>query len=160
MPMAKQLPAPELLRKLLRYDAGTGKLYWRTRHPADTGDAAEYCERWNRRYAGAEAFTTRHNTGHLRGWIMDHNVAAQRVIWAMTYGKWPEGIIKHANGDNADNRISNLTSTDPDDARKLIGTYATWREAAMAWVDGEEAAGCAIVANDNGEYDAYVYYDA
>ena len=161
--MTKKLPSPELLHKILRYDADTGKLYWRTRTPETLGATSDHCHNWNRRYAGKEAFTTRHNTGHLRGWILDQNVAAQRVIWAMTYGKWPTGSIKHINGDNSDNRIENLTSTDPEDARILIGTYETWREAVMVlardWVDADMEEDCIIKANNDGTKSVWIYFN-
>ena len=153
--MTKELPPPELVRKLLRYDADTGKLYWRARSPDVLGEAPTYLRTWNRRFAESEAFTTRHNTGHLRGWLLEHNIAAQRVVWAICYGKWPEGMVKHINGDNADNRIENLTTTHKRDARRMIGVYATKREAAGAWVSDASDMGCVISINEDGEYDVY-----
>lgn len=154
--MLKELPPPDLVRKLLRYDADTGKLYWRVRSPDLLGDSPPYLKTWNRRFANSEAFVTRHNTGHLRGWLLEHNVAAQRVVWAICYGKWPDGMVKHINGDCTDNRIENLTTTNPMDARRNVGTFATKREAADAWVSADGGAGCQITVNDEGGYDVFV----
>lgn len=33
---------------------------------------------------------------------------AHRLAWYMHYGKWPDGLLDHANCDRGDNRISNL----------------------------------------------------
>jgi hypothetical protein len=35
-----------------------------------------------------------------------------RVVWALHYGEWPDGLIDHINGDPTDNRISNLRIVD------------------------------------------------
>lgn len=94
------------LRRLFRYDAETGILYWRPRTAVDCPKAGER-QRWNGRYAGDEAFRLKPN-GYKEGMIFRVGHKAHRVAWAIYYGAWPQGQIDHINGDRADNRIVNL----------------------------------------------------
>jgi hypothetical protein len=93
------------LRRLVRYDADTGKLTWLERGwdhcPRDGG------KRWNGRYAGKEAFRVT-PSGYRYGMIKRRMFRAHRVAWALHYGEWPDMEIDHINGDRADNRIANL----------------------------------------------------
>lgn len=102
----KQLPTPELLRKLLRYDPATGKLFWRVR-TLDVCSSEKSMRAFNSRYAGKEAFTAL-RSGYPSGSILGKTYLAHRVIWAMETGEWPKYQIDHINHDRADNRMSNL----------------------------------------------------
>lgn len=110
--MAKSLPPPELLCKLLRYEPDTGKLYWRERDVdmfVDGGHTAKHsCAKWNSRFAGKEAFTA-DSHGYKVGDIFDRTYKAHRVIWAIVHNEWPD-TIDHINGISDDNRIDNLRS--------------------------------------------------
>jgi hypothetical protein len=110
--MSKELPSPELLRKLLRYDPETGKLFWRERTPDMFSDSYRgqkgNCNNWNSIFAGKEAFTAVHNKAYFHGSILHKAYLAHRVIWAMEYQEWPKTNIDHINGDGKDNRIVNL----------------------------------------------------
>lgn len=104
---------PILLRKLLRYEPDTGKLYWRVRQAADicargSRSAQTVCNALNARRAGKEALTSISNWGYLTGAIDKRSYQAHRVIWALHYGRWPDGEIDHINRIKTDNRICNL----------------------------------------------------
>lgn len=104
---------PAMLRKLLRYEPETGKLFWLPRDEAHflaTGDSRGSgwsCRAWNAKNANRQAFTAISN-GYPTGAIFGKNFGAHRVAWALYYGAWPEKVIDHINGDPADNRIVNL----------------------------------------------------
>lgn len=97
----------DLLQKLLRYDPETGKLFWLPREKSDVPQHPT-CIRWNSRYAGREAFTTKDRKGYLKSAIFNVMFRAHRIAWALFYGVWPDGQIDHINMDRADNRICNL----------------------------------------------------
>ena len=111
--MSKELPSPELLRKLLRYEPDTGKLYWRERTLdmfVDKKQGAKHnSAQWNCKYAEKDALACVDQRGYKRGKIFGRVYLAHRVIWAMYYGEWPD-YIDHINGVRDDNSISNLRS--------------------------------------------------
>ena len=116
--MTKQdLPSPELLRKLLRYEPETGKLFWLRRDilmfNLGPQKSKRACSVWNSRFSGKEAFTALNNSGYKNGTIFKKSLLAHRVIWAMVKNKWPEGQIDHINGERTDNRICNLQDVCP-----------------------------------------------
>ena len=105
--LKRELPSPELLGKLLRYELDTGKLFWRER---DRNMFSSDRDRkiWNTRYARREAFLTTNRDGYQTGRVLGKRYLAHRVIWAMVHGSWPHGEIDHINGSPADNRIENM----------------------------------------------------
>lgn len=114
----RQLPDAELLRKLLRYEPETGKLFWRERTPEvfnpcrASSDAL--CQMWNKQFANKEAFTAISNgyrVGAINAGGATGMLRAHRVIWCMVYGQWPEQV-DHINQNRSDNRLENLRETD------------------------------------------------
>jgi hypothetical protein len=98
---------PELLAQLLSHDPKTGKLYWKSRS-RDFFDCDGAYRRFHRCFAGKEAVNSVNSHGYLVGKVLRLPAAAHRVIWALEYGRWPDGQIDHIDGDRANNRISNL----------------------------------------------------
>ena len=105
--MTKDLPPPELLRKLLRYEPETGKLFWRERTP-DMFTSEGSFKAWNSRWAGKEAFTAALKSGYLHGCVFGKFYRAHRVIWAMQTGACPVHHIDHVDGNPSNNRMENL----------------------------------------------------
>ena len=109
-------PDAALLRKILRYEPATGRLYWRPR-TAEMGPKA-VVNPWNAHYAGKEALTHINKDGYFSGKILGRTYLAHRVIWAMEAGEWPPHAIDHINNNRSDNRKENLrTATVEENAR-------------------------------------------
>ncbi|MDD3797820.1 MAG: HNH endonuclease signature motif containing protein [Novosphingobium sp.] len=110
----RTLPDPSLLRKLVRYEPDTGKLYWLPRSP-DMFNVTEgrysrqtACKVWNTKNAGNEAFRNPHRERHFSGSVLGEVHLAHRVAWAIHHGTSEFGLIDHKNGNGLDNRITNL----------------------------------------------------
>lgn len=98
---------PEYLRKRLRYDESTGKLFWlygeRDYFSSDKG-----WNIFNAKYPDREAFTHVNSWGYLCGGVSGKLLLAHRVIWAICHDEWPNGEIDHIDGDKLNNKIENL----------------------------------------------------
>ena len=142
--MAKrQLPSPEVLRQLLRYEPDTGKLFWKERgvewfrglNPERTRNA------WNTMNAGEEAFTAL-TAGYRQGSLIGFHLMGHRVAWAIHHGAWPDQI-DHVNGNRSDNRIVNLRNVSVAENNKNLGmrrnntsgrTGVYWHKPSSRWV--------------------------
>jgi hypothetical protein len=113
----RELPDPELLRKLLRYEPETGKLFWNHR-PLEMFGKKRIWATWNTRWAGREAFTSTDGHGYQQGQLLSRRMHAHRVIWAVMTGRWPTGQIDHINGVRNDNRLLNLREVSVSENRK------------------------------------------
>lgn len=145
--MTKDLPSPELLRKLLRYEPDTGKLFWRER-PRAAFDSDRIFKCWNSRHAGKEAFLINNGKGYLTGTIFYKTYKAHRVAWALHYGRWPQEQIDHINGDRSDNTIKNLR-----DVRRKVNMRNQKRRST-------NKSGCAgVMQRSNGKWRAMIWHN-
>jgi hypothetical protein len=126
----KQILTPDELSKLLRYDANTGRLYWRERTPDTVASdrlstRIRICRNWNARYSGAEAFTNVSLRGYHTGVVACRRYYAHRVAWAIYFGVHADDVLDHINGDKLDNRIQNLRSVTHKQNRQNSRLYCT-----------------------------------
>lgn len=103
----KELPSPDLLRKLLRYEPKTGKLFWKERG-SELFESVTHQKIWNTRYANTEAFLQTNDAGYRVGAIFGVIYRAHRVIWAIQKLKWPIDQIDHIDRDRTNNKWENL----------------------------------------------------
>lgn len=134
-----QLPDLQILRNVLLYEPDSGRLFWKER-PVHMFPKEEKAQSWNKRFAGAEAFTHTHN-GYKRGLIFGKSYLAHRIAWKIEYGQEPD-CIDHINGDRSDNRICNLRSVSASENTRNTKIYKTnnssacgvyWHKVAKKW---------------------------
>jgi hypothetical protein len=135
----------EQAREFLRVE--DGKLFWIKGRQGVT--------------VGAEAASKNHD-GYMRIRFNGSFVAAHRVVWLLTHGRWPSLPLDHINGIRDDNRPENLREATPSEnganqraqgkvpfrgvvlhaqtgkyqatcARKYVGLFATAEDAARAY---------------------------
>ena len=110
--MKKELPTVEYLRKTIRYDAKTGRMYWLKRTKEQFSPKTLGVEKrvkyWNTKFAGKETALYTDGQGYPRCKINKTAYGAHRVAWALYHGAWPDKQIDHINGNIKDNRIVNL----------------------------------------------------
>ena len=88
--------------RVLRYDPQTGWLFWRLLSEPK-GLTLE-----QRIQATRATFYVGRNRSRGCISVGSSRVAAARIVWLMHKGAWPEGNIRHLNGDTKDDRIENL----------------------------------------------------
>lgn len=115
--MSLDLPCPELLHKILRYDPDTGRLYWKRRDVEmfrAFDDEVDAFRSFNKTRSGRLALTTPcsgYRAGRL--WLhpyKDRAFLAHRVAWVMMTNEPIKALdtVKHINGKRDDNRFVNL----------------------------------------------------
>lgn len=93
-------PSVNELREMIHLDQDTGRMFWKPRQNTIAG--------WNERCAGKETFTRTDRKGYKVGTLLNRHAKAHHVVWALTKGEWPSGIVDHIDGDKANNRPENL----------------------------------------------------
>lgn len=127
----------ELLSELLTCNPETGEIFWKMRGPEWPRS-----DHFNRKFAGQKALHMDNGTGYLRGAVLKTHVYAHRAMFAIVYGRMPEGQIDHINGNRADNRIVNLREVScadncrnaarhKDNTSGRVGVH--WKESRGSW---------------------------
>jgi hypothetical protein len=83
-----------MLSDFLSYDAETGLITWKVNR--------------GRVKAGAVAGYHHKGDNYFYIKIRPNRYPAHRIAWYLYYGRWPENVIDHINGDGSDNRLCNL----------------------------------------------------
>lgn len=127
----KQLPDIDTLSRAFRFEAQTGKLYWRIK--ASKGECR----------IGAVAGSLRKD-GYVSIKLDGARYFAHRIIWKLIHGTDPIADIDHIDGDRSNNRPANLraatrtqNSRNMRPRRRLKGAWSNasgW--SAMIQVDG------------------------
>lgn len=134
MSNTKSLPSIDYLRKRLRYEPETGKLFWL--------DYEGMPNSWRTKWAGKEALACDNGAGYLYGHIDHVKFRAHRVAYAIHYGEWPDNPIDHINGVRNDNRISNLRAVAQQENQKNMSmrrdntsgvTGVSWHKRRNGW---------------------------
>jgi hypothetical protein len=83
----------ELLRERFVYDPSTGEIRWKNpdANPARSKGALGYLY-----------------SGYVHINIGNRILRAHRMVWAMHYGEWPDGMVDHIDRVRTNNRIDNL----------------------------------------------------
>lgn len=163
---------PTTLRELLRYEHGTGHLFWMLRPPhmfsdTPTRSRERNARWWNGRFSGKRACRAYAGHGYSRVCIFGESYLAHRVIWAMETGIWPKETIDHVDGDKSNNVMSNLreaTSSENNRNRASFGASlyrgVGWRKRRQLWAAAIKHEGKSIFlgyfANEN---EAALAYD-
>lgn len=104
-----RFPSIELLRKLVRYEPDTGKLFWLPR-TADIVPSVYARNPFNTKHANTEI--RKRNLGYVVVSMflntIPYELRGHRVAWALQTGAWPKDELDHKNGIRDDNRFDNL----------------------------------------------------
>jgi hypothetical protein len=101
-----KLPPYEYLHECFVYDATDGSLKWKKR-PQSHFKTVKGMEQFNNNYVGKVAGVQKKTD--IRVIRLDGlNTQVRRIIWKMTYGEDPEGVVYNINGITGDDRIDNL----------------------------------------------------
>lgn len=105
----------ELVRLTLTYNPTTGSFTHNFR-PRSMFASDRDWKKWNTRYAGKEAGSTKKNHWNGKYYkyirLFDKDYMFHRIVWLYINGVLPE-VIDHINGDPTDNRLCNLRNTTP-----------------------------------------------
>ena len=92
--MPKHTMTAEEARQLFSYNPETGDLAWRVSP--------------NSRAPVGRVIRTDNGAGYYHATFRGVRYYVHRLVWLISTGSWPEGLIDHIDGDPTNNRIENL----------------------------------------------------
>jgi hypothetical protein len=105
----------QLLIELVDIDPATGVMNWKPRSPQhfNSGRRGKQaaCDGWNKRFSGRIAFNTPHSDGIKCSRFLGNTLIAPVGAWCLYYKSWPDGEVRHKNGNSNDNSRDNLYVT-------------------------------------------------
>lgn len=104
---------PERMKVFFDYEPEVGRLDWKKSPTKPV-------------YAGMQAGTKAGRIKIIQ--VKENRIPYSHVVWAWHYGEWPEGELRHLNGNWSDDRIENLAiikkpdkkRPSPDEFRELL----------------------------------------
>lgn len=91
-------------------------LYWRDSRPRSHFTSTKVWNIWKTKCSGKEAggFTRSRENATAYRYVSLGGVkyAAHRVVWLLSYGEWPKGVVDHIDGNGLNNSLENLQDTD------------------------------------------------
>ena len=98
-------PNPSYIKEIMDYNYDTGKLYWKKRYKG----GKEY-SKFNSQFEGKEVRRNPKGGTNLKLYGRYVPIMHHHLVWCWHYQEWPDPdlVIDHINGDNTDNKITNL----------------------------------------------------
>lgn len=96
-----------LLREIFVLDDATGILTWLSRPRSLFADDRAMAI-WTTRFLHKAALMCMDGNGYRHGTVFGKNHYAHRVVFALSSGHWPAGLVDHIDGDKTNNRPANL----------------------------------------------------
>ena len=103
MPKSKPLPPVEVLEEWFLLDPSTGQLYWRKKPAKQVSSGRE--AGWKQMHGPLHPRWSVNVPGYGR-------FLRSRLVWKMSTGTDPTGVIDHDNGNSLDDRFENLNDSD------------------------------------------------
>lgn len=102
----------EMINEIILLDHETGNLTWKWRQPDCWANKNQHSVNiFNAQQAGRDALRYKCHKGYLYGRVLKKRLYSHRVVYLLSNGAWPAGVVDHLNGKKNDNRMANLVDT-------------------------------------------------
>lgn len=98
-----------IIKAWFDYNAETGEIRWKDWISPEWYKNKKWHETYMQEKAGKLVDFYEHPSGYLKISVMEtHSIYAHQIVWVLTYGKMPEGVIDHIDGNPQNNTVENL----------------------------------------------------